>query len=360
MSTTRFRYRLGHFLRPSRRLRQSAVQLSILGMGAVAAASAGGDRAIRVRYADDMTDDAYVRADITPLASRVEGYVLREHVRDYQRVKKGQLLFEIDPVDIEAAVQLADAKVHANTSAISVLRGRERVAREIVKVAAAAEDAVSAELQRADLEAKRQTRLLREGVGSQQADEHATFEASRLAAEVKRRGAERERADSELAMLAAEIQQAQAELKAAEATLSVQKLQLGYTRIVAPADGVVGERQVHVGHLVKPGTPCITMVDIDHVWVTANFKENQIGSARTGTQTRVWVDTFPERMLAGHIDELAPASGAQFSLLPPDNATGNFTKIVQRIPVKVLLDVPEDLRGRIRPGMSAIVELGEP
>lgn len=360
MSTPRFKYRIGQLLRPSTRVRHSAVQLSILGMGALAVASAGGDRAIRVRYADNMTDDAYVRADITPLASRVEGYVLREHVRDYQRVKKGQLLFEIDPADIEAAVQLANAKVRSGASAIAVLRGQERVAREAVKVALAAEEAVTAEFSRAELEAKRQTRLLREGVGSQQADEQATFDASRLSAEVARRGAEHARAESELAMLAAEIQQAQAELKAAEATLELQKLQLSYTRIVAPSDGMVGERQVHVGHLVKPGTPCITMVDIDHVWVTANFKENQIGSARPGDRAKIWVDTYADRALEAHIDQLAPASGAQFSLLPPDNATGNFTKIVQRIPVKLLLEIPPDLRGLIRPGMSAVVELAEP
>jgi len=360
MSKPRFKYRIRQLLLPSPRVRDSAVKLSILGMGALAVASAGGDRAIRVRYADNMTDDAYVRADITPLASRVEGYVLREHIHDYQRVEKGQLLFEIDPVDIEAAVQLADAKVHSGAAAIAVLRGQERVAREAVKVAQAAQQSVTAEFRRAELEAARQTRLLREGVGTQQNDEDATFGASRLSAEVSRRTAELARAESELAMLAAEIQQAQAELKAAEAALEVQKLQLGYTRIIAPAAGMVGERQVHVGHLVKPSTPCVTMVDIDHVWVTANFKENQIGAARPGDRAKVWVDTYPDRAIEGRIDELAPASGAQFSLLPPDNATGNFTKIVQRIPVKVLLEIPEDLRGLIRPGMSAVVELTKP
>jgi membrane fusion protein (multidrug efflux system) len=161
-------------------------------------------------------------------------------------------------------------------------------------------------------------------------------------------------------MLSAQIAQAEADVLAARAAVETQKLQLSYTQIIAPADGMVGERQVRVGQLVRPGTPCITMVDIDGVWVTANFKERQLTHARRGQRARVWVDTFPGVEIPARIDELAPASGAQFSMLPPDNATGNFTKIVQRIPVKLLLDVPPRLRGLVRPGMSAVVELERP
>ncbi len=357
MQARTLKHSLGQILRPPRILKHSVVQLCILAMAAVAVLSAGGDRLIRIRYADTMTDDAYVRADITPLASRVDGYVIREFVQDYERVKAGQLLFEIDPADIKAAVDSAEARVQSATAAIAVLRAQRRVDQEAVAAATAAVEAVTAESQRAALEARRQSKLLLDGVGSEQEDELATFDASRLAAEVKRRSAERSRAESELTMRAAQIEQAKAELQAAHAALDIQKLQLSYTRIVAPVDGMVGERQVRVGQLVRPGTPCITMVDIDGVWVTANFKERQISTARRGDRVKVWVDTFPGVEMAGKIDELAPASGAQFSLLPPDNATGNFTKVVQRIPVKILLSVPPELRGRVRPGMSSVVEL---
>ncbi|MEO6954887.1 MAG: HlyD family secretion protein [Polyangia bacterium] len=326
-------------------------------MAGIAVLFAGGDRLIRIRYADSMTDDAYVRADITPLSSRVDGYVVRELVHDYDRVKAGQVLFEIDPNDINAAIQAAQARVQAATAAIAVLHARQRVDGEAVAAARAATDSVTAQSQYAELEKRRQSKLLHEGVGSQQEDELATYDATRLGAEVRRRGAEYGRAESELTMLSAQIKQAEAELSAARAALVTQQLQLSYTKIIAPVDGMVGERQVRVGQLVRPGTPCITMVDIDGVWVTANFKERQLTNVRRGERARIWVDTFPGVEIPARVDELAPASGAQFSLLPPDNATGNFTKIVQRIPVKLLLDIPPALRGRVRPGMSAVVEM---
>lgn len=358
--TRTLRHTVALVLRPPRLLKHSVVQLVILMMALLAVLVAGGDRLIRMRYADDMTDDAYVRADITPLASRVDGYVIREHVQDYQRVTAGQLLFEIDPSDIQAALHAADARVKAAEAAILVLRAQQKVDREVVSAASATVESVRAESQRAELEAVRQSKLLRDGVGSEQEDELATFDASRLSAEVRRRGAERARAESEVTMRGAQLEKAKAELLAAQAALEIQRLQLSYTRIVAPADGMVGERQVRVGQLVRPGTPCITMVDIDGVWVTANFKERQLSNARRGDRAKVWVDTFPGVEIPATIDELAPASGAQFSLLPPDNATGNFTKVVQRIPVKMHLSLPAHLRGRVRPGMSAIVELENP
>ena len=158
-------------------------------------------------------------------------------------------------------------------------------------------------------------------------------------------------------MLDSQRTQAQATLKAQQAARDLARINFGYTRIVAPVDGMVGQRQVRPGQYVNVGTEVISVVPLPNVWVVANYKETQMNRVRLGQRASVTVDAFPSVVLRGHVDSWSPASGAQFSLLPPDNATGNFTKVVQRIPVKIALDPGGPLAGKLRPGMSAVATI---
>ncbi len=331
------------------------VPLAIISLAMLAGLSAAGDRLVTVRYSDDTTDDAYLRADITPLASRVDGYVARVLVKDFERVHAGQLLVEIDPSDLKVALRAAEARLEAAHAAVETLQRRQEVQTANIRAASALLDASQAEFEHSQHEEKRQDRLARSGLTSGQEQDRAIYYERRLSAEVRRRAADRKQANVELGLLAAEERRALAVLREAEAAVDAARLQLGYTRIVAPADGMLGERGVRVGQLVRPGTPIVSLVEIDRIWVTANFKERQLQGVRPGNRAKVRVDTFAGVELQAKVEEVAPASGAQFSLLPPDNATGNFTKIVQRIPVKLTLEVPPELRGQLRPGMSTVV-----
>ena len=323
----------------------------------LSALSAAGDRLVRLPRGAHTTDDAYVRADLTPLAARVEANVLEVHVHDHQRVKRGELLVDLDASEFVARVQQAEAHLTSAQARLHTLRQRKTAQRATLTATRAAIDETRAQLTQLSTEAGRQRAMGKSGLTSEQELERAVAGEQRGAAELRRREAETLRAGAELEMLDAELLEADAEVRARAAELELAKLELSYTRIVAPADGTVGERAVHPGQLVRPGTPVITLVELDTVWVTANFKENQLASIEPGHPMRVTVDTFPDVPLEGRVDSIAPGSGAQFSLLPPDNATGNFTRIVQRVPVKVLLSVPPALRGRLLPGMSATVTI---
>lgn len=329
----------------------------ILSLALLTAWSAAGDRLVHLPRWAQATDDAYVRADLTPLAARVEGHVLTVRVKDHQRVHRGELLVELDPAEYAARVQEAEAHVASARATLQALTPRAVALKATVAAAGAAIEESQAQLEQRTLEAARQQTLAAQQLTTGQDVERATADASRSSAELRRRTAERQKAEAEVAMLGAQVLEAQAQLAAREAQLTEARLQLEYTRIVAPADGVVGERGVHVGQLVRAGAPVITLVELDTVWVTANFKENQLSTLQPGHHVRVTIDTFPGVELLGTVDSFSPASGSQFSALPQDNATGNFTKIVQRVPVKVTLDVPEVLRGRLLPGMSAIVSI---
>lgn len=181
-------------------------------------------------------------------------------------------------------------------------------------------------------------------------------EKQRAVAQISSRSAELDAQMKQIAVLDAQESQLQADSRAKEESVTVARTNLEYTRIVAPTDGIVGERKVRIGQLVSPGTQVISLVDKE-VWVQANYKETQLTNVSTGDAAEITVDTFPGVVLRGHVEEIAPASGSQFALLPPDNATGNYTKIVQRIPVKIVLDPDPSIAERLRPGMSVIVEI---
>ncbi len=217
--------------------------------------------------------------------------------------------------------------------------------------------ATQADVERTKLEAVRQRALMLTPSGTQQRLEQATADQKRFEATLGRNRAEYDAQRRQMAVLDTQELQRQAELRARQALLDLANISLGYTRIVAPVDGMVGERGVRAGQHVHPGQQMLSVVPLDGVWVIANYKETQLTRVAVGQRASVTVDTFSGVTIPGHVESIAPASGSQFSLLPPDNATGNFTKVVQRIPVKIVLDPEHPLAGRLRPGMSVIATI---
>jgi len=329
---------------------------------------------------EQVTDDAYVRGDLTPLSTKVAGIVRTVHVADFQRVRKGDLIVELQDDDYRAQVDQANAAVEAARAAIENNRRQRqlqdaRIAKALagidqakaqIAAAEAGREAVSADLVRAHSERKRQEGLYHAHSATQQKLEMAVADDERLTAQLASREADLNQARTQLlsSELAAEAErrskavlesqdlQLQADLHAKQAYLAAVMVNLGYTKIYAPGDGTVGERQVRTGQLVSPGTQVIAFVDVTK-WVQANYRETQLTNVKIGDPAELRIDQYPGQVIHGKVLEIAPASGSQFSLLPPDNATGNFTKVVQRIPVKIALD-DTAFAAKLRPGLSVI------
>ena len=333
-------------------------------------------------HAEQRTDDAYLRADMTPLSTRISGTVRRVDVNDYEQVKPGQVLVQLDDEDYratlgeaQAALEGAKAQLADNQAAKLVEDAKIQNSQALVNQASAAVDAAKAavssakaEVLRATQERTRQEALLASKAATHQQLESAVADADQFSGILASRQADLDRAAASLAssrsLLEAEKRQRQAldthdaefkaQIQAKQAAIVVANVNLGYTQISAPTAGSVGERHVLEGQLVAPGVQIIDLVKGD-VWVQANYKETQLTNIRKGDAADITVDTFPGVTLHGKVEEISPASGSQFALLPPDNATGNYTKVVQRIPVKILLDPDHPLKDRLRPGFSAIV-----
>ncbi|MBV8653087.1 MAG: HlyD family secretion protein [Alphaproteobacteria bacterium] len=303
------------------------------------------------------TDDAYVRADITPLSAKVEGYVRRVPVNDFQLVKAGDLLVEIDDEDYRAKVAQAEADMLGAQAAIENIKSRKELQHAAITEAESNIAATQADVVRTRQEADRQRALLATTFGTQQKVEQAVADERRFEATLSRNDAELQGQRREMAVLDTQESQLRADLKAKQAVLDLARITLGYTRITAPVDGMVSERGVREGQYAHAGTQVISVVPLQNVWVVANYKETQLTHVAIGEKAEIAVDTFPGVVISGHIDAIAPASGSQFSLLPPDNATGNFTKVVQRIPVKIVLDPGNKLQGKLRPGMSVVTTI---
>jgi len=301
------------------------------------------------------TDDAYLTANLTPLAAQVPGYVRRVVVHDFQRVKAGDVLVEIVDDDYRARVAQAEGNVASALAAISTIEQQKLLQQASIAAADAQIRATAADLVRYHLETIRQKTLLATKIaGTEQTVEQAVDNEQRTAAMLAVNRAQLAQQQQQMQVLDSQIVQARAALAVQRAALNLARINLGYTRIVAPVDGMVGQRQVQAGQYVSTGTQVISIVPLPHLWVIANYKETQMTRVRLGQAAQVTVDAFPGVVLHGHVDSWSPASGAQFSLLPPDNATGNFTKVVQRIPVKIVLDPNPAIDDLLRPGMSAI------
>jgi membrane fusion protein, multidrug efflux system len=302
--------------------------------------------------ARQVTDDAYIRGDITPLSAKVEGYVRHVAVDDFDRVKQGDLLVEIDDADYRAKVAQAEADLLGAEAAIENLKSRKATQHAQVAEAETVITATQADVERTRLEAVRQRELLATTFGTHQKFEQATADEKRFAATLARNQAELDAQRRQLSVLDTQELQLRADAKAKQAALDLAKINLGYTRIVAPVGGMVSERGVRNGQYAHAGTQVISVVPLDNVWVVANYKETQLTHVAIGQRAEIRVDTFPGILIKATVDSIAPASGSQFSLLPPDNATGNFTKVVQRIPVKLRIAPDNPLAGHLLPGMS--------
>jgi membrane fusion protein, multidrug efflux system len=303
------------------------------------------------------TNDAYVKADVTQLSSRVAGEVLTVAVDDFQRVKAGDLLVQIDPADYEAQVALAQAGVDAAQAAFDNLANQVEL--QYATIAQAEAQQVSAAAQEVETheEQDRQQSLSQTDAGTRQKLEQAVAAHARAQADVRASRAVIAAQRHQIEVLSGTKKQRAADIEAAKATLAAARLKLGYTRITASFDGVVGERQVQPNDYVNIGSNLIEVVPLPNVYVIANYKETQLTRVRPGQSVDVTVDSFPNERLHGRVERISPASGSQFALLPPDNATGNFTKVVQRIPVRIALDKGQPLLERLLPGMSVVTQI---
>jgi membrane fusion protein, multidrug efflux system len=305
----------------------------------------------------ETTDDAFVAADFTLVSPRVAGQIATLAVDDNQTVRQGQLLARLDDRDYQAAVEAAQAEVAIAQAALEHASTRLVQQRAAIGQAEAgvAESRANHAFARADLE--RYDDLARHGAGSTQNAQQARARADMSAAAVARDHAALSSANQQVDVLRAQRAQAQGALQRAQAALDTARLNLSYTRIVAPVDGVVGQRAVRVGAYVTPGSPLLAVVPLHDAYVVANFQEDQLTRVRAGQRAQVRVDTYPDRVFDGRVDSIAPATGATFAAIAPDNATGNFTKVVQRIPVKIVLDRAAAARDALRAGMSVVAEI---
>jgi membrane fusion protein, multidrug efflux system len=303
------------------------------------------------------TNDAYVRAETTRLSSRVAGEVLTVAVDDFQRVKAGDLLIQIDPADYQAQVAQAEAGVVGAQAALDNLANQVEL--QYATIAQAEAQQVSAAAQQVETreEQERQQSLSQTEAGTRQKLEQATAAYARAEADVRASRAFIAAQKHQLEVLAGTKKQRAADLEGAKAILAAAKLKLGYTRIVAPFNGVTGERQVQPNDYVNIGTNLINVVPLPNVYVIANYKETQLTRVKPGQSVDLTVDSFPHEKLHGRVERISPASGSQFALLPPDNATGNFTKVVQRVPVRIALDNGQPLLQRLLPGMSVVANI---
>jgi membrane fusion protein, multidrug efflux system len=303
------------------------------------------------------TDDAYLQSDLTPLAAKVPGYVRDVPAQDFERVRTGQVLVEIDDSDYRATVAQAEANVASATAQVQALRAQQLLQAANVAAARAVVAVTAAALAQSGRDLAREQKLLQTGSSSTEVSEKLRTTQDQLAAQLAQNRAQAQAAARQLGVLTAQENQAAAAVAAQQANLQLARINLGYTRIVAPQDGVLGQRQVRQGQYVGVGSQITTLTPLPRVWVIANYKETQLAHMAVGDKARISVDAFPGHTLKGHLLAFAPGSGAVFALLPPDNATGNFTKVVQRVAVKIVIDDADGLTDRLRPGMSVIARI---
>ncbi|WGS19879.1 MULTISPECIES: HlyD family secretion protein [unclassified Bradyrhizobium] len=338
-------------LSPSRQAIRRAALAFAAALGVAGAAAFGHYYVTTGRYLE-TTDDAYVKADSTIIAPKVSGYIAEVLVSDNEPVKAGQLLARIDDRDFKTALNQAKADVAASEAAVKNLDAQIELQEPLIQQQAAEVDATEANLKFAQQERARYDELMKTGAGTVQRAQQTDAALRAQTAQLQQGKAGLMAANKKIEVLATERAKAVAQLDHARAVEQQAALNLSYTQITAPVDGTVGARTLRVGQYVQAGTQLMAVVPLDQVYVVANFKETQLTHVRDGQPVELRVDSFHSTRLKGHVDSLSPASGLEFALLPPDNATGNFTKIVQRVPVKIVLD-DQSLNGLLRPGMSA-------
>jgi membrane fusion protein (multidrug efflux system) len=329
----------------------------ILPVALLAAAVSGGWYWWNVLRFQQSTDDAYIQSDITLISPKVEGYIREVRVTDNQEVAEGSVLFVIDDRDFAAKFAQAEAAVAIEEAIIATYENRLKLQQSMIEQAAATVKSAEADLARVQLDHKRYSALVTTDFASRQRFEQAETDARKGEAAVAKSRAAVAAEQNQLAVLHSQQREEEAKLQQAHATLRLARHELEDTVIRAPVSGVAGNRAGQLGQYVKAGSQLLSLVPLSRVYVTANFKETQLTDMRPGQLAEVSVDAYPGLALDGRIESFAPASGAQFSLLPPDNATGNFTKIVQRVPVRIALPANSPLTGLLRPGLSVTVTI---
>jgi membrane fusion protein (multidrug efflux system) len=303
------------------------------------------------------TDDAYVKADTSTIAAKVSGYITAVAVSDNARVKAGDLLASIDDGDYKLAVDAAARKIDTQTATIARLAAQAEAQKSLIAQAEAQLAAARADASRTALEFDRATKLVQSSYGTQQRLEQAQADRDRAKALVDQANAAVTTAEANLAVIEAQKAEAESTRTELQTALDRANRDLSFTEIRAPFDGVIGNKAVQPGQYVQPGTRLLALVPLDSVYVEANFKETQLDRLLPGQPVDVFVDAYSERHFEGTVESFAPASGSQFSLLPPENATGNFTKVVQRLPVRIKVPAQVAAEGWLRPGLSIVVDV---
>ncbi|WP_414650617.1 HlyD family secretion protein [Ensifer sp.] len=298
------------------------------------------------------TDDAYVKADSTTIAPKVSGHIAEVLVADNEKVKAGQILAKIDDRDFKVSLEQARAQVEAAEANITNKQSALAAQQSAIDAAKATVEADRADQTFAEQDDKRYSELAKQGFGTIQNAQQAASRIAAARAAVTRDGAALANAVKQLDVIKAEVAQAKAALDSVKAAEHQAELNLSYTALAAPITGVIGNRTLRVGQYVQAGTQLMAVVPTDEAYIVANYKETQLADVHPGQAVTIEVDTFPGQLFEGHVDSISPASGQEFALLPPDNATGNFTKVVQRIPVKIVLDRSAPVSVALRPGMS--------
>ena len=305
----------------------------------------------------ESTDDAYVGGDITVIAPKVPGFISQLSVGDNQPVHAGDLLIKLDDRDYRAALAKADAAVAMQEAVLVNLDAMRHLQDAVVAQAQAEISGVEAETTRAHDDQYRYKKLLESGAVSSQNSQQADTSYKQSLAAGKKTQAVLEAAQRQLEVIAAQKQQAQAALNQVLADRDLARLNLGYTELRAPFDGVIGNRSAQSGAYATTGSQLISLVPSRGLWIDANFKESQLSLVHPGSPATIEVDSISGKILHGHVASVAPATGAQFSVLPPENATGNFTKIVQRVSVRIVLDDETSTLGQLRPGLSVTAKV---
>jgi membrane fusion protein (multidrug efflux system) len=305
----------------------------------------------------ENTDDAYVGGDITVIGPKVSGYVTALNVTDNQQVHAGDLLVKIDDRDYRAALAKAEGAVAAQEALLTNLDATEQLQQAVINEAKASVVAANAEATRAHDDQVRYHELAGRAAVSMESAQRADAADKTARANTEKAEAAWIAAQRQLNVIASQKQQARAALAQAKAERDIAALNVSYTELRAPVDGVIGNRRARVGAYAAAGTQLLSVVPAHGLWVDANFKEDQLARMQAGQPVTIRADVLPGRTFHGHVTSLAPATGAEFSVLPPENATGNFTKIVQRVPVRIALDPKDDALGLLRPGLSVVADI---
>jgi membrane fusion protein, multidrug efflux system len=341
--------------------RQARKGLALVGLGAAVVLGAAwyGHGWWTVGRFIENTDDAYIGGDITVIAPKVAGLIAEVAVTDNQAVRAGDLLVKLDDRDYRAALAKADGAVAAAQATLVNLDANHRLQEAVIAQARAEVAAVDAEVARTQFDLVRYRQLVSDQYASAQRFQQADADHKKGIAAADKARAALTAAQRQLDVIDTQKQQAQAALAQAIAGRDLAQLDLGFTELRAPIDGTVGNRSARTGAFATIGAQLLSLVPARGLWVDANFKESQLARMKPGLPATIVADVLPGEAFHGHVVSLAPATGAQFSVLPPENATGNFTKIVQRVPVRILLDGDGSALGRLRPGLSVTAEIDQ-